>query len=153
MMKSLGQQVHQQELLDRLCAVTPESRRRWGSMTAHQMICHLNDAFKVAMGERAVSTRNNLFTRTALRWVAFRVPVKWPRGFKTMPELDQQLGGTSPTDFENDVLELRALINRFGRRERDFQWQAHPVFGKMTETEWLRWGYLHVDHHLRQFGA
>src|SRR5262249_3241267 len=118
-MKSIDQQVHKQELFDRLCKVTPQSRRLWGSMTPHQMICHLNDSFKAAMGERAVRARNNLFTRTALKWVAFQIPVKWPRGVKTMPELDQQLGGTSPTDFEKDALELRALINRFGQRERD----------------------------------
>jgi Protein of unknown function (DUF1569) len=30
---------------------------------------------------------------------------------------------------------------------------AHPIFGRMTEEEWMRWGYLHVDHHLRQFGG
>jgi hypothetical protein len=29
---------------------------------------------------------------------------------------------------------------------------AHPIFGRMTEAEWMRWGYLHTDHHLRQFG-
>jgi len=28
----------------------------------------------------------------------------------------------------------------------------HPIFGQMTRAEWLRWGYLHTDHHLRQFG-
>jgi hypothetical protein len=28
----------------------------------------------------------------------------------------------------------------------------HPMFGAMTTLEWMRWGYLHTDHHLRQFG-
>jgi hypothetical protein len=30
---------------------------------------------------------------------------------------------------------------------------AHPIFGPMSEAAWLRWGYLHADHHLRQFGG
>jgi hypothetical protein len=30
---------------------------------------------------------------------------------------------------------------------------GHPFFGQMTEKEWMRWGYLHADHHLRQFGV
>jgi hypothetical protein len=34
----------------------------------------------------------------------------------------------------------------------EFRWPAHPIFGKMSETDWMRWAYLHVDHHLRQFG-
>ena len=29
----------------------------------------------------------------------------------------------------------------------------HPFFGAMSPNQWLRWGYLHTDHHLRQFGA
>jgi hypothetical protein len=27
------------------------------------------------------------------------------------------------------------------------------MFGSMQRTDWLRWGWLHADHHLRQFGA
>jgi hypothetical protein len=49
--------------------------------------------------------------------------------------------------------ELRGLIDRFTRQPRDFELQMHPIFGAMTEEEWMRWGYLHMDHHLRQFGA
>jgi uncharacterized protein DUF1569 len=30
--------------------------------------------------------------------------------------------------------------------------QVHPIFGPMSESAWLRWAYLHADHHLRQFG-
>ena len=32
-------------------------------------------------------------------------------------------------------------------------WPAHPFFGAMSSSAWLRWGYLHMDHHLRQFGV
>jgi hypothetical protein len=152
-MRSLRDSAHKQELLARLQKVTPDSQRRWGRMTPHQMICHLNDSFKAAMGEKSVSAADNFFTRTVVKWVAFRVPLKWPKGYKTRPEMDQQVGGTEPIEFQRDVLELEHLIERFVRPERDFDWQAHPVFGKMSEWEWLRWGYLHVDHHLRQFGA
>jgi hypothetical protein len=30
---------------------------------------------------------------------------------------------------------------------------VHPMFGSMKRADWLRWGYLHADHHLRQFSA
>ena len=152
-MKSLNNQAHKQELLDRLRNITPQNQRQWGSMTSHQMICHLNDSFKLAMGDRAVSAKTNIFTRTIMKWVAFKVPVKWPKGFRTLPEIDQQIGGTKPVDFEKDLTELKCLLDRFAQKERRFEWTVHPIFGKMTEKEWLRWGYLHMDHHLRQFGA
>ena len=28
-----------------------------------------------------------------------------------------------------------------------------PMFGSMTEWEWARWAYLHMDRHLRQLGV
>ena len=59
----------------------------------------------------------------------------------------------------SDHAEIEALIERAwqARVERFATqrggWPAHPIFGRMSEAEWLRWGYLHTDHHLRQFGA
>ena len=29
----------------------------------------------------------------------------------------------------------------------------HPVLGPMTRANWMRWAWLHTDHHLRQFGV
>ena len=48
---------------------------------------------------------------------------------------------------------LAAMIERLTRAPRDFQWRRHPLFDEMSERDWMRWGYLHVDHHLRQFGV
>ena len=39
-------------ILRRIEALTPESERGWGRMTAHQMVCHLSDACRAALGER-----------------------------------------------------------------------------------------------------
>ncbi len=47
------------------------------------------------------------------------------------------------------------MIGRFSlpTAQRDFAFASHPVFGELSEWEWMRWGYLHADHHLRQFGT
>jgi hypothetical protein len=79
--------------------------------------------------------------------------VPWPRGIVTVSEIDQQLGGTKPADFAADVAQLESLVELVTRQPRDFHWQPHPLFGAMSERAWLRWGYRHMDHHLRQFGA
>ena len=70
-----------------------------------------------------------------------------------MPENDQERGGTPPEDFRRDVEALAAMIERLTRAPRDFQWRRHPLFDEMSERDWMRWGYLHMDHHLRQFGV
>jgi hypothetical protein len=151
--KSLINQSDKHEVLERLRRVRPDSQRQWGKMTAHQMICHLHDSFKVCIGEKPVSSKANFVTRTLVKWLALDLPVTWMKGAKTMPEVDQQIGGTPPAEFERDVNELALMVERFSGTERDFDWHPHPFFGDMTDDHWMRWGYLHMDHHLRQFGV
>ena len=140
-------------ILERLNNVRPDSPRLWGRMTPHQMICHLSDSFKSKLGEKENSRASNFLTRTVVKWIALYAPMPWPHGVKTRPEMDQEIGGTPPDDFESDRLQLVALLERFASPEKNAGFHPHPFFGDMSEAEWMRWGYLHCDHHLRQFGA
>ncbi len=88
-----------------------------------------------------------------LKGFALYIPLLWPRGVATRPELDQKKGGTPPAEFRADVQALADLLDRFVQLPRDYQFQSHPMFGEMRESEWMRWGYLHMDHHFRQFGV
>ena len=137
----------------RLQELNPVSPRRWGKMSAHQMICHLTDSFKAGTGDKKVSSTGNVFHRSVVKWLALYVPVPWPHGVPTRPEMNQDIGGTAPVEFEKDRAELLAIIERFSQMQRDFNWHPHPLFGLMADRDWFRWGYLHVDHHLRQFGV
>jgi len=154
-MKALSRAADKEEILRRLERVQPESPRRWGRMTAHQMICHLSDTCRLYLGEiDAAMVPASAIRRKVMKWGALWAPVKWPPGFKTMRELDQQEGtGTRPAEFAADVGRLCELTERFARLPRDFSFRPHPFFGAMRYHEWMRLAYLHADHHLRQFGA
>jgi len=153
-MKTLASKFDKEDVLKRLRQVQPETPRRWGKMTPHQMICHLSDSFKTAIGERQVNgDKSNLLTKTVVRWIALYAPLKWPHGVPTMAENDQERGGTPPAEFQRDVDQLEAIILRITNTQRDFKWSRHPLFAEMSERDWMRWGYLHCDHHLRQFGV
>lgn len=121
-----------------------------GRMTARQMVCHLNDSFRVGMGEKYASPATSLIQRTFIKWVALRAPVKWPPGVPTRPEIEQGRGGTPPAEWETDCAELLRLMDAFAKLET---FGVHPAFGKMSYRDWLISGYRHVDHHLRQFGV
>lgn len=151
-MKTLSNLEDKTEILGRLRKLKPDSQRQWGRMSAHQMVCHLNDAFKAALGEKKVAPAGNVFYRVVGKWIALHVPLTWPKGVKTMPEVDQEIGGTKPVEFERDVKELEQLMARFTKLPPETPWSPHPLFGHMSDEEWMRWGYLHTDHHLRQFG-
>lgn len=151
-MKTLANPQHQKDTLARLAKVQPDHRARWGRMSAHQMLCHLRDSFRAVMGEKYVSPASGPLQRTVLKWVALYAPIPWPKGVPTRPEMDQLIGGTAPVEFEHDKRALVTVIERFSNTKRDFEWSPHPIFGNMPDPEWLRWGYVHTDHHLRQFG-
>src|SRR5438552_16379798 len=144
-----------ERLAARLGIIRPDHPRRWGRMTAHQMVCHLADAFRMGMGRQAVSHDAHLLNRTIVKWVALYVPLRWPPGMiLTRPELDQAMGrGTQPTDFASDLARAQAEMESFYEAGARLEGQPHPLFGPLSQAAWLRWGYLHTDHHLRQFGA
>ena len=150
-MKTLSDPAVKAEILTRLAGLRPASPRRWGKMSAPQMVNHLRDSFLCVTGEKPVSSATGLFQRTIVKWGALYLPMRWPHGVPTRPELDQVACGTSPAGFERDVAELLLLVDRVTRPELDFRWQPHPVFARMSDWEWMRWAFLHMDHHLRQF--
>jgi hypothetical protein len=150
-MKTLTNESDRRELLDRLNNLRIDSHRRWGRMTAHQMICHLSDSLRAGLGEKHVSPNSSLFKRTIYKWAALWVPFPWPHDVQTHPEIDQQQGGTQPLEFATDVEAFRTLFNRYCGWNGNFA--PHAKMGQMSRTERMRHAYLHIHHHFRQFGA
>ena len=152
-MKTLASPRDKNALLERLRTVRPDSPRRWGKMSAHEMVCHLSDGFRMGIGRIGVSPATGRVQRTVVKWMALYAPLPWPPGIPTSPEIEQGTGGTCPGDFAADVADLVSLVDAFTSQDSRFGWPRHPIFGPLSGKAWLRWGYLHMDHHLRQFGA
>ena len=152
-MKTLARARDKAEILGRLRTVRPESVRRWGRMSAHQMVCHLADSMRMAVGQKPVCPATGPLSWRIVKWVALYAPVPWPPGIPTRPELDQAREGTRPLDFAADVSQLEVLLELVTAPTTALDRHPHPTFGGMSDAAWLRWGYLHMDHHLRQFGA
>ena len=140
------------ELYDRLDTLNDASVRRWGRMSVNGMLCHLTDAFRMALGEKPARRRGGVAGRTVVRFVALHLPIRWPKGVRGPAEIDQELGGTRPENFASDREGLRSAVEAFVERI-DPETMTHPLFGRLSAREWGVWGYRHLDHHLRQFGA
>ncbi len=152
-MKTLANERDRNEIFARLNDLRPDAPRQWGVMTVHQMLCHLGDSYKITFAERGNPQPTTVLNTTAIKWMALWLPIPWPKGVKTMPNVDQLIGGTPPMEFERDRRELRETIERFLREMPAIHLRHHPIFGALTDREWLRWGWQHADHHFRQFGA
>ena len=153
-MKSLNKPADRAALLRRLERIRPDTQRRWGRMTAPQMICHLTDSFRGVMGQRVSTSASPKLPRwrqRLIKLVALHLPLRWPHGVKTRADVDQERGGTAPADFQNDVAELVRACHEFATDDRAPA--PHYLFGPMSRDDWGRWGYRHMDHHFRQFGV
>jgi hypothetical protein len=137
-------------LIVRLQRLEPQTERRWGRLSAHEMLCHLADSFKGALGERPFVPAPSWFARAVIRRLALHTSLRWSKGFPTRPEFDPKRAGTKPESFEADRETTTIMIRRFAAP--DACYGTHPLFGVMTRDEWLTWGARHADHHLRQFG-
>lgn len=152
-MKSLRNPKDVGEVISRSQSLAPQTPRRWGKMSATQMLCHVNDGFRLYMGEICAAPLGFPYPSKLLKWGCLWVPVQWPTGFRTVPEVDQQRIGAPPASFQKALADLSVLLNRFAGLTDDFAWPVHPFLGQMSRAEWMRLGYLHTDHHLRQFGV
>ena len=119
-------------------------------MTAKQMVRHLICSYEVALGERAVEPME--------RPVAGAGEVDCAAvGSALAEESSDDAGVETGNRGASRRLSLTCWCVRWWRAWR--RWRAgrsyapaHPMFGPMTPEDWMRWGYLHADHHLRQFG-
>ena len=149
-MKTLAREDCRAEIVRRLRSIRSDSAPRWGRMSAHQMVCHLADACRMATGQKAVAPVRGRVPPVLIKWIALYLPLRWPRGIATVPELDQHGGGTEPVDFAADLAAAEALLESLTTHDT---WSPHPMFGRMSRSDWMRWGYVHTAHHLEQFGA
>jgi hypothetical protein len=151
-MKTLARERDAADILRRVEALRADAVRRWGRMSPHQMVCHLMDGCRMLTAERASPVVATRLPKPAMRWIALYLPMHWPPGIQTTPELDQTVGGTQPFDFAADLAALTTELRRIATDPGCRFAAEHPVFGTMSRSAWYRWAYLHTDHHLRQFG-
>jgi hypothetical protein len=150
-MRTLAASGDVQLIISRLGRLSPDDAARWGRMNAHQALRHLGDSMRIPLGEMEVSDAGTPnWQGSLLKWAALYVPLKWRPNFPTRPEIDQCRINPHLDDFEADRQAAIALVGRIC--EADLNGMRHPYFGAMPRAEWLRWGWLHADHHLRQFG-
>jgi hypothetical protein len=136
----------------RLAAVTPRSERQWGTLTPHEMLCHLGDAADMVLGLRPRTKPLAPESRWLKKLVGIWLPIPWRHGVPTNPQFNPHAQGTRPTDFDADrsrvVAGLRAIAGATEGLE-----PMHGMFGAMSLRDWQRWAFRHTDHHLRQFGV
>jgi hypothetical protein len=149
MPKSIFRERDRQSIDERLAALDPTARPRFGVMTPADMICHLKDAIEVATGAAPCKRKKRALNHPLLRWLAIYY-MPWPKGkVKTAPEMLI----TKPANWAADLQRLRDLLSATAARGASASWAPHPAFGDISGSDYGVLLFRHFDHHLGQFGA
>lgn len=149
-MKSLFGKDTYNEIIQRLNKLTPQSQRQWGKMEVAQMMAHCKEAFKVPLSDTKIP---RMFMGILLSWMMkakLYNEKPWGKNLPTAPNFlikDQR-------NFDLEKNELTALITKFNTAGPGNVGKfPHPFFGALTQEQWGKSMYKHLDHHLVQFGA
>ncbi|MEP6676196.1 MAG: DUF1569 domain-containing protein [Ferruginibacter sp.] len=138
-------------LINRVNNVTPQSVRQWGTMTADQMLHHLNLATGSALGYFDLPDESYLLSRTVSKWILVDLLSEQPKGL--LLPLTFKIPPTQHFEFEYEKKLLIEIINKACNSKTTADWGPHPLFGRMSDNEWGRLLMMHIDYHLKQFAA
>ena len=148
-MKTLFDPAARADIIGRIDRLAPERLPLWGGMNAPQMLTHVGEQLRNALGDMDAQVVPSSFSRPPMNWLLIHV-VPWPKArAKSPPEFLVR----PPAAWDRDMSDLKDLIRRFAERSPSDEWPVSAAFGRISGRDWGVLTYKHLDHHLRQFGA
>ena len=145
--KNLFDAAVKQDIISRINKLTPTTQQLWGKMDTAQMLAHCQMPLGVATGKHKL--KSNFFL--SLIGPLFKKKLFNEKPFKRSLPTDKSFIMTDSKDFEKEKQVLIEMINSFS--ESTMSGEQHPFFGKLSNEEWSRGTWKHLDHHLQQFGV
>jgi hypothetical protein len=148
-MKNLFEPEARKEVLKRLDKIAPDSKPKWGKMTADQMLWHVNRTMSYAMGEYPVPYRGNIFMKLFLKkMILGKMP--FPKG---KADAITEWKATGNYNIDEEKKRFKEYVDRYAQSSDKKVWPYSPLLGTFTGGNWARIDYKHIDHHFTQFGA
>ena len=140
-------------MIYRIGRLQPDTSRQWGTMSAHEMICHLSDPFRDILGIRNTTP----VTPEEMRPQLVEMVLGEDHFGQNLPTFSPYLqgpggGGTLPDNFETDKTTLIDLIQKFHSTDPGYEFDAHAGLGILNREQLGLYSWKHLDHHLKQFG-
>lgn len=136
---------------NRLRNLTPESQRRFGTMSLPEMLAHLEQTLRVSLGEVPSKDESTWFMRNIGGPLAFHV-LPWPKG--KLKTADVMLVAPEG-EVEELIRRICDAIDRFvdAYEQESERTAISPLLGPLTLRQWALVHGRHIPHHLEQFGA
>jgi hypothetical protein len=138
-------------ILRRINNLELDAIRHFGSLEINEMLCHVTDQIRLALGYLELPDEGNFFDRTIIKWFALSMK-SIPKGkIETANGVNPKKEGTKPVSFIDDKVTLAKLLQQLYQKEEAYDWGKHPKFGALSQKQWGKLIYVHLDHHLKQF--
>lgn len=135
-------------LADRVKRLTADTKPAWGKMNASGMLAHVNDSYRMALGDLYVKSKNLPLRYPPIKQlIIYAMP--FPKSAPTAPELIARSDGA---DLAEEQQAYVALLARLAAVTAETRLQDHPAFGQLTHRAYGVLIARHTDHHFRQFG-
>lgn len=151
MKKDIFEPVVKDELVNRVNCLTENSKAGWGVMNVAEMMHHCSDGLKNLLVAHTSGKPESL-KQKILRFLFLYIVPRYPKNAKTFPHLDIKKNNIAAGIFEKEKQELIANLNNFQQYKGQINF-LHPNFGYMNRKQWGIMTWMHLDHHLRQFGV
>jgi hypothetical protein len=133
---------------ERVKKLSAESKGAWGKMNASGMLAHLNDSYRVCIGELKVKPKHLPLRFTPIKQlIIYMLP--FPKGAPTAPEL---VARCSCAVLADEQQAFTAMFDRLAAVKPTDALQEHPAFGPLTYKDYGALMAKHTEHHFRQFG-
>ena len=133
---------------ERVAKLGSDTRPAWGKFNASGMLAHLNDSYRMAIGELAVKPKNLPLRYTPIKQLVIYV-LPFPKGAPTAPELIARCGSAV---LDDEKSALMAMFTKLGSIDRGVALPEHPAFGKLSYDMYGALMARHTEHHFKQFG-
>jgi hypothetical protein len=151
-MKNLFDTAVANQIKVRMGKLEPQSERRWGKMTAPQMLAHCSVSMQWAVGE--VVPEKAALPARLLGWLVKPMVFRNEDPLRKNSPTTKSLIVADKRDLGRERERLSELIDKFAAGgAAGCTKNSHSFFGKMKPEEWAILMYKHLDHHLRQFGV
>lgn len=141
-----------QNYINRINLLNKDSQRLWGTMTAPQMLAHLNVSYELVYEPQKHKSPGAIARFLLKSFVKSKVVSETP--YKQNIPTGPQFKIVVDKDFDLEKQRLIGFIQKTQQMGSGaFEGKESNSFGKLTSKEWNNMFAKHLNHHLSQFGA
>lgn len=149
MRKNLLENAVVEEIVTRVNKLTLETKPKWGTMNTTEMLAHCN-----LINQKMLESQPPFKKTTPVQFISkylflYLIP-RFPHNLK-IPEANVTKGKVAQEKFEAEKARFISLMQMFPKQKS--RPVSHPAFGIMNDEAIGKLTWMHMDHHLRQFGV